>query len=187
MKVETTDLAGVLILTPRVFADDRGFFLETYSHKAMTAAGIPDVFVQDNHALSKDRGVVRGLHLQCPPVPQGKLVRCLRGAILDVAVDVRHGSPTFGRHVAIELTAANHRQLWVPPGFLHGYATLEPDTEVAYKVTGYYAPECDRAVAWNDPALAIAWPVTAAEAILSPKDKAARPLAEHPVYFRYEN
>lgn len=96
-------------------------------------------------------------------------------------------SPTFGRHVAIELTAANHRQLWVPPGFLHGYATLEADTEVAYKVTGYYAPECDRAVAWNDPGLAIAWPVEANEAILSAKDTAARPLAEHPVYFRYEN
>lgn len=186
MNVEQVELPGVLLLTPKVFRDDRGFFIETYTHRTLAAAGIPDTFVQDNHALSRAKGTIRGLHLQCPPVPQGKLVRVVRGAILDVAVDVRHGSPTFGRHVAVTLTAGNFKQLWVPPGFLHGYATLEPDTEVIYKVTGYYAPECDRGVLWNDPALGIEWPVAVGEAVLSDKDRANRPLAEHPVYFRYQ-
>ncbi|MBS0244867.1 MAG: dTDP-4-dehydrorhamnose 3,5-epimerase [Proteobacteria bacterium] len=186
MQVEPTSLPGVLVVTPKVFRDDRGFFVETYKHRELTAAGIPDTFVQDNHALSREKGVVRGLHLQCPPVPQGKLVRVVKGSILDVAVDVRHGSPDFGRHVAVTLTADNFKQLWVPAGFLHGYCTLEPDTEVVYKVTGYYAPECDRGVLWNDPALGIPWPVTEADAILSPKDHAAKPLAGQPVWFEYK-
>lgn len=186
MKVEALAIPGLLLVTPKVFRDDRGFFVETYTGQKFTEAGIPDVFVQDNHALSRAKHVVRGLHLQCPPVPQGKLVRVVRGSILDVAVDVRHGSPTFGRHAAVTLTADNFQQLWVPPGFLHGYATLEADTEVIYKVTGAYAPECDRGVQWDDPALGIVWPVGAAEAVLSPKDRTNRPLAEHPVYFRYQ-
>lgn len=186
MQVERFEVPGVLLLTPRINRDPRGFFIESYSRRTLSGVGLPDEFVQDNHAHSRDKGVVRGLHLQSPPVPQGKLVRCIRGAIFDVAVDVRHGSPTYGRHVAVTLTAENFHQLWVPPGFLHGYATLEPDTEVVYKVTGYYAPECDRCVKWNDPALGIAWPVAESEALLSAKDQAGRPLAEHPVYFRFE-
>ena len=185
MQVEKTEIDGVLVVTPRVFRDERGFFVETWSQRAMSKAGIASSFVQDNHAYSRQKGVVRGLHLQCPPVPQGKLVRVVRGAIFDVAVDVRAGSPTCGRHVAVTLTAGNFRQLWVPPGFLHGYATLEPDTEVIYKVTGDYAPECDRGVAWDDPALAIPWPVATPDAILSPKDRGNKPLSEHPVYFHY--
>jgi dTDP-4-dehydrorhamnose 3,5-epimerase len=185
MKVERLAVPDVLLITPKVFRDDRGFFSETYSHRALAEAGVPDDFVQDNHALSRSRGVVRGLHLQTPPVPQGKLVRVVRGSIFDVAVDVRHGSPTYGKHVHATLTADNFQQLWVPPGFLHGYATLEPDTEVIYKVTGYYAPECDRGVQWNDPALGIPWPISPSEAILSAKDQATRPLADQPVFFRY--
>lgn len=186
MNVEPLAIPGLLLITPKVFGDDRGFFVETYTHRALAAAGIPDTFVQDNHALSRPKGTVRGLHLQCPPVPQGKLVRVVRGSIFDVAVDVRHGSPTFGRHVAVTLTADNFKQLWVPPGFIHGYATLEPDTEVIYKVTGYYAPECDRGVMWNDPALGIDWPVSAAAAVLSAKDRANPRLSEHPVYYHYQ-
>jgi len=186
MKVEALSIPGLALVTPRVFRDDRGFFTETYSQRALAEAGIADTFVQDNHALSREAGVVRGLHLQCEPQPQGKLVRVVRGAIFDVAVDIRHGSPTFGRHVAVTLSADNFSQLWVPAGFAHGYCTLEPDTEVVYKVTGYYAPECDRGILWNDPALAIAWPLPPTGAILSAKDQVAKPLAEHPVYFRFE-
>lgn len=186
MQVEQLAIPGLLLITPKVHRDPRGFFVESYVQRTLAAQGLGDHFVQDNHALSRDAGVVRGLHLQAPPVPQGKLVRVTRGSIYDVAVDVRHGSPTFGKHVAVTLTAENFQQLWVPPGFLHGYATLKPDTEVIYKVTGYYAPECDRGVMWNDPALGIQWPVVTTAAILSAKDQANRPLAEHPVYFKYE-
>ncbi|MDX2156707.1 MAG: dTDP-4-dehydrorhamnose 3,5-epimerase [Hyphomicrobiaceae bacterium] len=184
MQVERLAIPDVLVLTPKVFRDERGFFSECYSQRTLAEVGIADAFVQDNHALSRAKGVVRGLHLQAPPVPQGKLVRVVRGAIFDVAVDVRHGSATFGRWVSATLTADNFKQIWVPPGFLHGYATLEPDTEVIYKVTNYYAPECDRGVMWNDPALGIAWPIDPGEAILSGKDQSNRPLVEHPVYFR---
>jgi dTDP-4-dehydrorhamnose 3,5-epimerase len=187
MQVERLAIPDVLVLTPKVFRDDRGFFSECYSQRMLAeVAGIKETFVQDNHALSRDAGVVRGLHLQAPPVPQGKLVRVVKGAILDVAVDIRQGSPTFGRHVTARITADNFAQIWVPAGFLHGYVTLEPDTEVIYKVTGYYAPECEHGVMWNDPALGIDWPVSPEKAILSAKDKANRPLAEHPVYFRYQ-
>lgn len=185
MHVEPQAIPGVLVITPKVFRDDRGFFLQTFTERDYAEAGIEGTFVQDNHAMSLEKGVVRGLHLQTPPSPQGKLVHVVKGAILDVAVDVRHGSPTFGRHVAVTLTADNFKQIWVPPGFLHGYCTLETNTEVSYKVTGYYAPACDRVVQWNDPALAIAWPVSADEAFLSPKDQAGKALAEHPEYFRF--
>lgn len=185
MQVERLAIPEVIVLTPKVFRDERGFFSESYSQRAFAAAGIPDLFVQDNHAMSLETGVVRGLHMQAPPMAQGKLVRVIRGAIWDVAVDIRQGSPTFGRHVAATLTADNFKQIWVPPGFLHGYCTLEANTEVVYKVTSYYAPECDRGVLWNDPALGVPWPVDPAAAVLSAKDRAARPLAEHPAYFQY--
>lgn len=178
MKIEALAIADVKLVTPTVHRDARGFFSETWSARALAGAGITASFVQDNHALSRDKGVVRGLHFQLPPHGQGKLVRVVRGAILDVAVDIRSGSPTYGRHVAVELSAENWRQLWVPVGFAHGYVTLAADTEVVYKVTDYYAPSLDRGLAWDDPALAIAWPVGPGEAILSDKDRRQPRLAD---------
>jgi dTDP-4-dehydrorhamnose 3,5-epimerase len=183
MKVEPLAIPEVLLIEPRRFEDARGFFSEVYNREAFRAAGIEAEFVQDNHSLSRDAGVVRGLHFQTPPHAQGKLVRVLRGAILDVAVDLRRGSATYGRHVATELSGRNWRQLWVPPGFAHGFCTLEPDTEVAYKVTDIYAPDCDKGLAWDDLALGIAWPVDSRAAILSDKDRRHPLLAELPAYF----
>jgi dTDP-4-dehydrorhamnose 3,5-epimerase len=176
-------LAGPLLIAPRRHGDHRGFFMETYSARDFAALGIPDPFVQDNHSLSAAAGTVRGLHFQIPPHSQAKLVRVLRGAILDVAVDIRRSSPTYGRHVAVELSASNAYQLYIPVGFAHGFCTLEPDTEVAYKVTDLYAPECDRAIAWNDPDLALPWPVGPDRAQLSEKDRRAPRLRDLPPCF----
>ena len=185
--MQTTALAipDVKLLTPKKFGDDRGFFSETWSRKTFEANGLSASFVQDNHSLSRPVGVLRGLHFQTAPFAQDKLVRVLRGSILDVAVDIRRGSPTYGRHVSAVLSAENWSQLWVPKGFAHGFVTLEPDTEVAYKVTADYAPQCDKGLAWDDPALAIAWPVTAATVILSPKDTTHPRLCDLPEYFTY--
>lgn len=185
MRIEALEIPEVKLVTPRIFRDERGFFSETYNAEALTQAGIDTVFVQDNHSLSRPRGVIRGLHFQIAPKSQGKLVRVTRGAIFDVAVDLRRGSPTFGKHVTATLSAANWAQLWVPVGFAHGFCTLEPDTEVIYKVDNGYAPECDRGVLWTDPALGIDWPVTAGEAILSDKDRHNPLLADVPAYFTY--
>ncbi|MGE3066510.1 MAG: dTDP-4-dehydrorhamnose 3,5-epimerase [Hyphomicrobiaceae bacterium] len=185
MQTETFDIAGPVLITPRIFRDERGFFSETFNRKAMEAAGLPVDFVQDNHSLSVSPGVIRGLHFQTEPHAQGKLVRVTRGAIYDVAVDIRRGSPTYGRHVAVELSARNWRQLWVPAGFAHGFCTIEPDTEVLYKVTDFYAPDCDRGLAWNDPALGIAWPVAQGTETLSDKDRRHPPLSELPPCFHY--
>jgi dTDP-4-dehydrorhamnose 3,5-epimerase len=187
MNVERFDIPGVLLLTPKMHGDQRGFFSEVFrvDQFAKAAGGIN--FVQDNHVYSSQRGVLRGLHFQTPPHAQGKLVRCTRGAILDVAVDIREGSPTYGRHVAVELSAANWQQLWVPAGFAHGYLTLEAECEVIYKVTDYYAPECDRGIAWDDPVLAIQWPVASADIILSEKDRVQPRLADAPPAFRYDD
>ncbi|MDX2308707.1 MAG: dTDP-4-dehydrorhamnose 3,5-epimerase [Hyphomicrobium sp.] len=181
--IETLEIADVKLVSPRIFRDERGFFSEVYSRDLYRAGGIEAEFVQDNHSLSRSKGVVRGLHFQTNPRAQGKLVRVVRGSILDVAVDLRHGSPTFGRHVSAILSAENWKQLWVPAGFAHGFCTLEPDTEVIYKVTDTYAPDCDRGVLWNDPALGIAWPVAPEAAILSEKDRKNPTLAELPAYF----
>ena len=164
-------IADVKRIAPAIFRDARGFFSETYNGRTLATGGIDVTFVQDNHSLSTAKGVVRGLHFQTNPKAQGKLVRVTRGAIFDVAVDIRQGSPTYGQHVSQVLSAENWLQLWVPAGFAHGFCTLEPDTEVVYKVTEYYAPECDRGLAWDDPDLAIAWPVTPATATLSDKDR----------------
>jgi len=183
MQVETTAIEAVKIVTPKRHGDARGWFMETWSRRGFASAGIDVDFVQDNQSLSAEAGVIRGLHFQVAPSPQGKLVRAVRGAILDVAVDIRVGSPTYGRHVAVELTAENGRQLWVPVGFAHGFCTLEPMTEVVYKVTGYYDPAADKGLAFDDPALAIAWPVAAAAAIVSDKDRRHPPLAALPAYF----
>ncbi len=175
MKVEPTQLPDVKIIIPDRFADARGFFSETYSRTRLARAGIDLTFVQDNHSLSVHPGVVRGLHYQLPPFAQDKLVRVIRGSIFDVAVDLRRSSPTFGRHVSFVLSAENARQALVPVGFAHGFCTLEPDTEVLYKVSADYAPDCERGIRWNDPALAIDWPVDPAAAVVSAKD-AANPI-----------
>jgi dTDP-4-dehydrorhamnose 3,5-epimerase len=170
MKIETLAIPEVLLLTPQRFADSRGVFVETWNGARYADIGIPGPFVQDNQSVSIKRGTIRGLHMQVSPNIQGKLVRCLRGSIWDVAVDVRPGSPTFGQHVAAELTAANWCQLWIPGGFLHGFCTLEPDTEVTYKVTAPYDRGAERGIIWDDPTLALPWPVAAGEAVLSDKD-----------------
>lgn len=179
-------LGGLRLLEPRRFGDDRGFFSETFRRSTFEDAGIVHDWVQDNHSLSGPRGTVRGLHFQLPPKGQAKLVRVTRGRVLDVAVDLRRGSPTFGQHVAVELSADAWNQLYVPVGFAHGFCTLEEDTEVLYKVSEYYSPEHDRGLRWDDPALGIEWPFSAAEAVLSPKDQAHPLLAELPVCFEYE-
>jgi dTDP-4-dehydrorhamnose 3,5-epimerase len=185
IKIERQGIPDVLAITPPIFRDERGFFSETYNEKALAAAGITAHFVQDNQSLSVQKGVVRGLHFQRPPHAQGKLIRVTRGAILDVAVDVRKGSPTFGQHVAVELSAENWKQLWVPEGFAHGFCTLVENTEVNYKVTSFYAAESDAGLAWNDPALGIPWPVDSAAAQLSAKDQKLPLLADMPAAFVY--
>lgn len=183
MKIESLAIADVKLITPKKFGDDRGFFSETWSERAFKDAGIDLHFIQDNHAYSAAAHTVRGLHFQLPPMAQDKLVRVVRGAILDVAVDIRRSSPTFGRHVAVVLSAENWAQLLVPKGFAHGYATLEPDTEVLYKVTSGYAPALEAGILWNDPALKIAWPVAADAAQLSDKDKVLPVLADAETLF----
>jgi dTDP-4-dehydrorhamnose 3,5-epimerase len=172
MQVETLAIPDVKLITPRKFGDERGYFSETWNLKAFSAAGLAMQFVQDNHAMSSDARTVRGLHYQLPPYAQGKLVRVVTGAILDVAVDIRRASPTFGQHVSAMLSADNGVQIWVPEGFAHGYVTLKPNTEVVYKVTDFYKPELDRGIAWDDPELGISWGVTRATAIVSGKDAA---------------
>ena len=171
---------GPLLLTPRVFGDERGFFFESWNQQAFNAAAGDTAFVQDNHSRSS-RGVLRGLHYQLPPHPQGKLVRCVLGEIFDVAVDIRRSSPTFGQWVGAVLSADNKQQLWVPAGFAHGFLTLSEQAEVLYKTTDFWSRECERAIRWVDPALAIAWPLEAlagADPQLSEKDGAAPLLAE---------
>jgi dTDP-4-dehydrorhamnose 3,5-epimerase len=186
MLVEPLAIPDVKRLVPRVFRDQRGAFAESYNRRALEAAGVAVTFVQDNQSVSHEAGVVRGLHFQKHPRAQGKLVRVIRGAIFDVAVDIRMGSPTYGRHVTDVLSAENWKQLWVPVGFAHGYCTLEPKTEVLYKVTDYYAPEFEIGLGWDDPALAISWPVGAADAILSDKDRGLPKLAELEPVFHFE-
>lgn len=183
MNVEPLAIAEVRLLTPRRFADARGFFSETWSQRRYAELGIPGPFVQDNHSLSVRRGTIRGLHLQITPNVQGKLVRCIRGAIWDVAVDVRRGSPTYGRHAAAILSAENWSQLWIPGGFLHGFCTLEPDTEVIYKVTADYDRGAERGIIWNDPTLALPWPFAGEDVILSDKDLELPRLADCPDWF----
>ena len=171
MRVEKLSIPEVLLITPPRFGDDRGYFSEIFNAPRLAQHGLTDLFVQDNQSFSKAKGVLRGLHCQVAPFVQGKLVRVIRGSIWDVAVDARVGSPSFGQHAAAELSAENGSQLWVPPGFLHGFCTLEPDTEVVYKVTALYDRASERGVMWNDPTLALPWPVAAGGVVLSDKDK----------------
>lgn len=176
MKIEKTTLEGLLILTPQRFGDDRGWFTETWNAPRLAAAGVDIAFVQDNHSMSASVGTLRGLHYQRPPHAQDKLVRCTRGLIFDVAVDFRAGSPAFGQWFGIELSPENGMQLLVPKGFLHGFVTRAPDTEVQYKCSDVYAPDCDGGVRWDDPAIGIDWGVAAP--VLSAKDAIAPLLAD---------
>ena len=183
LSVEETAIPAVKTVTPKKFGDHRGFFSETWSRKAFAEAGLDLDFVQDNQSLSAPVGTLRGLHFQSPPFAQDKLVRVTRGRILDVAVDIRASSPTFGKHVAVELSAENWKQLLVPVGFAHGFVTLEPDTEVLYKVTAPYAPQNDHGLAFDDPALGIDWRLPLSGLTLSDKDRKHPRLAEMLRYF----
>lgn len=180
MRVIDTALADVKILEPRVFGDGRGFFLESWNRRLFAELGLPADFVQDNHSRSQ-RHVLRGLHYQLNQ-PQGKLVRVVRGAVFDVAVDLRRASPTFGRWEGFELSEDNRRMAWIPPGFAHGFLVLSDSADFLYKATEYYAPEHERCVAWNDPDIGIDWPLAGAEPVLSAKDQAGAPLARAEVY-----
>jgi dTDP-4-dehydrorhamnose 3,5-epimerase len=178
MKITPQSIPEVLLIEAPRFGDARGFFSEVWKRSALVAQGFAVDFVQDNHSLSREVGVLRGLHFQRPPSAQGKLVRVVRGRILDVAVDIRAGSPTYGQHVTCELSAENWQQLWVPRGFAHGFLTLEPDTEVLYKVDAEYDRAADAGIAWDDPALGITWPIPPGGPVVSEKDRTAPRLAE---------
>ena len=186
VEITPTAIPDVVCITPVRHGDSRGFFSETYNKRALAEAGIELDFVQDNYSRSATPGTVRGLHYQLPPFAQPKLVMVTRGSILDVAVDVRRGSPTFGQHVSVTLSSENGMQVLVPEGFAHGFCTLEPNTEVFYKVSNYYAPESDRGIMWNDPALGIEWPVEAANATLSDRDTKHPVLADQTDLFDYD-
>ena len=186
MDIERLAIPEVVVITPKRFGDPRGFFSETYNRAALAEQGIALEFVQDNHSRSAEPGTLRGLHFQTPPFAQDKLLRVVRGAIFDVAVDIRVGSPSYGQHVSAVLSADNWRQILVPAGFAHGFCTLEPDCEVIYKVSAPYAPEHDKGLAWDDPALAIDWPVGPDQAVLSDKDLKHPKLAALPAYFSYD-
>ena len=177
MKVTATAIPGVLIIEPKIFGDSRGFFFESFNQRDFNAAtGTNFNFLQDNHSRSA-KGVLRGLHYQVQQ-PQGKLVRVVRGVIFDVAVDIRHHSPTFGQHVALELSAENKRMLWIPEGFAHGFLVTSDSADVLYKTTDYYAPKFDRCIAWNEPSLSVAWPLSGRPPLLSLKDRAGARLAD---------
>jgi dTDP-4-dehydrorhamnose 3,5-epimerase len=180
---EDLDIGGLKLVTPRKFGDARGFFSETHNAQTWAKAGLYYQFVQDNHSLSRDVGTIRGLHFQTAPFAQDKLVRVTSGRILDIAVDLRRSSPTFGRHVAVELSKENWRQLFVPIGFAHGFITLEPDTEVLYKVTNFYSPRHDCGVAWDDPDIGVDWPVSADRVLLSDRDRTWPRLRDLPEVF----
>ena len=186
MDIKTTSLQGVLIVRVPRHADVRGYFCEPYNRRTFFQNGIDVDFVQDNFSFSAHAGTVRGLHFQIPPHPQAKLVRVLRGAILDVVVDLRANSPTCMKHIIVELTAGDGKQVFIPAGFAHGFRTIEPDTEVLYKVSDYYEPACDKGIRWDDPALAIPWGVPAGKAVVSERD-ARHPLAhELPAFFFFD-
>lgn len=178
MQVDDLPLAGSFVVTPKRFGDMRGFFSETFRADVLLQAGVAEPFVQDNHARSARKGTLRGLHFQKPPMAQGKLVRCTRGAVLDVIVDIRSGSPTYGQSAAVELSEENWRQIFVPVGFAHAYVTLADDCEVLYKTTAYYAPEAEGGLLWNDPALGVDWRLPADEILTNARDGGWPTLAE---------
>jgi dTDP-4-dehydrorhamnose 3,5-epimerase len=186
MNIARFAIPGPLLIVPTKHGDARGFFSEVFRRDLLAAEGVHSDFVQDNHVRSTKRGVLRGLHFQTPPHAQGKLVRCSKGAIRDVAVDIRFGSPTFGHHVAVELSAENWKQLWVPPGFAHGYVTLQADCEVIYKVTDYWNRDCERGLAWDDQNLGIDWGIPPIDLSLAEKDRVNPRLSDLEPMFRYE-
>jgi dTDP-4-dehydrorhamnose 3,5-epimerase len=186
MNVHEFDVPDLKLIVPKRFSDSRGYFSEIWSDREFREAIADVVFVQDNQSVSARKGTLRGLHFQKPPFAQGKLIRVVSGSILDLAVDIRKGSPTYGRHIAIKIDASEGAQLWVPTGFLHGYCTLEDTTEIFYKVTAYYSANHDAGVLWNDPDLGIHWPVDFASAILSEKDQRLPRLRDVPDFFEYE-
>jgi dTDP-4-dehydrorhamnose 3,5-epimerase len=185
MEVIETTLAGVKIVVPQRFSDGRGEFSEVWNAARFAAAGIAANFVQDNHVYNRRRFTIRGLHYQIPPAAQGKLVRVTRGAIFDVVVDIRRGSPDFGRHASSVISAENRRLLWVPEGFAHGYCTVEDDTEVTYKVTAYYRPELERGIAWDDPEIRIDWPAKPVDALMADRDRNLPNLADQRDLFEF--
>jgi dTDP-4-dehydrorhamnose 3,5-epimerase len=185
MRTIPTEIPEIKLIVPTKLGDERGFFSETYRADRLASAGVNDVFVQDNHSFSPRVGTIRGLHFQAPPYAQAKIVRVTRGAIYDVAVDIRRGSPTFGRHVGVRLSAAEWNQLYVPVGFAHGFCVIEPDTEVLYKASAYYAPESDHGLAWNDADLGIRWPVDEADARVSARDQRHPTLAALAAFFEW--
>ena len=184
MEVIKTGIEGVVIIEPRIFKDDRGYFYESFSQREFEEKVCHTTFVQDNQSKSS-YGVVRGLHFQKPPYTQSKLVRCIKGAVLDVAVDIRKGSPTFGKHVAVELSEENHRQLFIPRGFAHGFAVLTPEAVFQYKCDNFYNKESEGAIAWNDPELAIDWRIPAEQVLLSEKDKQSKCMNDADFLFDY--
>lgn len=186
MLVERTPLEGLFLLTPRRFADERGFFAETYSARLLARSGFEPRFVQDNHSLSRKTNTVRGLHFQAPPHAQAKLVRCGRGALFDVAVDIRIGSATFGQWFGADLTFENGRQMYIPAGFAHGFLTREPDTEIIYKCSDYYAPETEGSLRYDDPRIGIDWGLKGASPIVSEKDEMAGTISDFESPFVYE-
>lgn len=185
MEVATSNIPGITLLTPRHIGDERGYFAETFRADLFVEQVGDHRFVQDNESLSAKAGTIRGLHFQSGPHAQGKLVRCIAGALFDVAVDIRVGSPTFGQWVSEILTPANGRQIWLPPGFAHGFCSLEPNTVISYKVTDYYSAPCDKGLAWDDPLIGINWPDIADAETLSAKDRRQPRLADLPAYFRW--
>ncbi|MEA3062949.1 MAG: dTDP-4-dehydrorhamnose 3,5-epimerase [Sphingomonadales bacterium] len=185
-EVRPLAIAGVCEIRPPRHGDHRGFFSEVYNLAGLAEHGIDTIFVQDNHSFSAEAGVLRGLHYQAPPAAQAKLVRVIRGAIYDVAVDIRHGSPTFGRWVGLTVSHEAWNQILIPEGFAHGFLTLEPATEVLYKVSAPYSPEHDRGFRWDDPAIGVEWPLAGRDPILSDKDRGAPLLADVPAAFRYQ-
>jgi dTDP-4-dehydrorhamnose 3,5-epimerase len=186
MDVRAFEIPDVKLIVPKRFSDSRGYFFEAWRDNLFRQEVADFTFVQENQSMSAKRGTLRGLHFQKPPAEQGKMVRVLRGSVFDVAVDIRRGSPAYGRHVAVTLNAADGAQLWVPPGFLHGFCALEDNTEVLYKVTSYYSAAHDSGVLWSDPSLGIEWPVSHDAVLLSDKDQRHPVLADLPDFFVYE-
>lgn len=185
MEIAPLDIPSVIMIIPRQIGDERGYFAETFRADRFAQGCGEWTFVQDNESRSARAGTVRGLHFQSEPHAQGKLVRCTAGALFDVAVDIRAGSLTYGQWVGETLTAENGKQLWIPPGFAHGFCSLEPETVICYKVTGYYSAECDKGLAWDDPAIGVAWPDIADPETLSAKDRVQPRLADLPEYFSW--
>lgn len=187
LSVRSLEIPEVLEITPKQIRDSRGFFSETFNDVEYRARGIDIEWIQDNHSFSAEKGVLRGLHYQCEPFAQDKLVRVIRGAIMDFAVDIREGSPTFGQYVGLEVSAQKWNQILVPKGFAHGILTLQPETDVLIKVSGRYSPEHDRAIRYDDPQIGIDWPFHGMTPIMSKKDRGAKPLCEHQTGFTYQH